>query len=83
MISQPTRSNRLFSRRITLLFVGADGLKRPSAASEIRLREFLTLGHFMAYGEPANFELSVSNVIEESWEPAPGNYWSAAERPAS
>jgi hypothetical protein len=38
----------------------------------------------MAFGEPANFELSVSNVVEEPWEVhGSANYWSAVGRPAS
>jgi hypothetical protein len=67
MIAQPRPINRLFSRRLILLS------SRPIASSqkcpvEIGVREFLTLGHFMAYGEPASFELSVSNLVEEPWQ---------------
>ena len=84
MISQPTRTNRLFARRLALMFSRSEGWRRPAATREVRLREFLTLGHFMAYGEPANFELSPNNLVEEPRQgPNPGNYWSAVERPAS
>jgi len=68
MISHPRLTNRLFSRRLMLLSSPAIASKRVRACAEIGVREFLTLGHFMAYGEPASFELSVSNLIEEPWE---------------
>ncbi len=68
MMSQPRRTNRLFSRRLILLTSPAVAGRPPQACMEIRVRDFLTLGHFMAYGEPANYELSVSNLIEEPWE---------------
>jgi hypothetical protein len=84
MISQPTRTNRLFSRRVILLSSRPVAWRRPQPSAEIRVREFLTIGHFMAFGEPANFELSVSNVVEEPWEVhGSANYWSAVGRPAS
>ena len=68
MISQPRPTNRLFSRRLILLSSHLFPFRRPQAQVEIGIREFLTLGHFMTRGEPANFELSVSNLVEEPWE---------------
>jgi hypothetical protein len=68
MISQPRPTNRLFSRRLILLSSHLVPFRRPQAQVEIGIREFLTLGHFMVASEPANFELSVSNLIEEPWE---------------
>jgi hypothetical protein len=68
MISPPRRTSRLFSRRLILLSSPAVANRQRRACVEIRFREFLTLGHFMAYDEPTNFELSVSNLIEEPWE---------------
>jgi hypothetical protein len=66
MIAQPRPINRLFSRRLILLSSRPTASSQKCASVEIGVREFLTLGHFMAYGEPANFELSVSNLIEEA-----------------
>jgi len=84
MISQPRPTNRLFSRRLILLSSHLVPFRRPQAQVEIGVREFLTLGHFMASGEPANFELSVSNLVEEPWEVhGSANYRSAVGRPAS
>ena len=68
MISQPRPINRVFSRRLILLSSHLVPFRRPQAQSEIRVRDFLTLGHFMAYGEPTNYELSLSNLIDEPWE---------------
>ena len=68
MISQPRPTNRLLSRRLILLSSREVTRRRVRASAEIRVREFLTLGHFMAYGEPASFELSASNLVEEPWE---------------
>jgi hypothetical protein len=65
MISEPTRTTRLFARGLVLLSSPPIAWRKPRVPVQIRVREFLTLGHFMAYGEPATFELSVSNVIEE------------------
>ena len=68
MISQPRPTIRLFSRKLILLSSHLVSFRRPQARVDIGVREFLTLGHFMTYGEPSNFELSVSNLIEEPWE---------------
>jgi hypothetical protein len=68
MISAARPTNRLFSRRLILLSSLVVARKPARACVEIRARDFLTLGHFMAYGEPANYELSVSNLIEEPWQ---------------
>ena len=61
-------SQRRFSRRLILPSSRPRASARPPALIEIGVREFLALGHFMAYGEPANFELSVSYLIEEQWD---------------
>jgi hypothetical protein len=68
MIDQARPINRMFSRGLILLSSRPIASSQKCASVEICVREFLTLGHFMAYGEPANFELSVTNLIEEPWQ---------------
>jgi|HubBroStandDraft_6_1064221.scaffolds.fasta_scaffold1507218_2 hypothetical protein len=69
MIFRVRPTNRLFSRRLLLLCSSPRvASKQTRALGEISGREFLTIGHFMAYGEPARFELSVGNVFGESWD---------------
>jgi hypothetical protein len=84
MITQPRPTIRLFSRRLTLLSSHLVPFRRSRTPVEIGIREFLTLGHFMTHGEPAKFELSVSNLVEEAWEvDGSANYSSAVGRPTS
>jgi hypothetical protein len=68
MSSPPRTRHRLFSRRLILLSSSPPVTRPARVLVEISVREFLTLGHFVAHGEPASFELSVSNVFREPWE---------------
>jgi hypothetical protein len=84
MIAQPTRTNRLFSRRAIILSSHPVARKRRQASVEMSVREFRALGHFIANGEPTRFELSDCNFIEESWKAYDStNYLSAEATPAS
>ena len=40
--------------------------RRSEAAVEINVRVLLSLGRFMAHGEPTHFELSPASLLEDS-----------------
>jgi hypothetical protein len=67
MLAQPIRTHRLFSRRLTVLASRLVEKKGAPAAVEMSVRGFRALSHFLPHGEPARFELSDCNFIEESW----------------
>lgn len=65
MITQPTRIDRLFSRRLIILSEQPPRRTKIPLAMELTTREFRALGHWIVAGEPARFELADNNFIDD------------------